>query len=83
MTLEKRVKALESRVNRLQALSEQDTLTQAELEGLTLEELASLYHRLNRTGNAVRPDLGEFQAKLDAMTDAELLSEYQSYGGAP
>ena len=83
MTIEKRVRALESRVTRLQLLAQQDTLTQAELEGLTLEELASLYHRLNRTGSAGRPDLGEFQAKLDAMTDAELLSEYQSYGGAP
>ena len=81
MTLNKRVKALESRVTRLQLLTQQDTLTQAELESLTLEELAALYYRLNRTGSAGRPDLGEFQAKLDAMTDAELLALYQSYGG--
>lgn len=83
MTLEKRVKALEGRVTRLHLLSELDTLTPAELEAMTLDELAALYHRMNRTGSAGRPDLGEFQAKLDAMTDAELLGLYQSYGTRP
>ena len=82
MTLQKRVKTLEARKHRLQTLAEQGTLTHAELESLTLEELAALYHRLNREQTG-RPDLGEFMAKLDAMPDAELLALYQSYGGQP
>ena len=83
MTLEKRVKSLEGRVTRLHLLSKLDTLTPVELKVMTLDELAALFHRMNQAGSAGRPDLGKFQAKLDAMTDAELLGLYQSYGTGP
>ena len=80
MTIEKRVRALETRVTRLQVLAQQDTLTQAELESLTLEELAVLHHRMG-LGRVGWPDLDEFQTKLDAMTDVELLTMYHTDSG--
>ena len=64
MSLEKRVKMLEDRVARL--------LTVAELEALTDTELSGYLHRLDvQNGNTAFAD---FQTRLEAMTDAELLS---------
>ena len=72
MTLHKRVKVLEDRAAR--------RLMVAELEALTDAELAAYLHRLDaRNGNTVFSD---FQTRIQAMTDAELLSVYESAEGA-
>ena len=72
MTLGRRVKALEVRASRL--------LTAAELQALTDAELDTYLHRLDAwNGNTA---LGDFQASLGAMSDAELLSLHESLGRA-
>ena len=64
MMLDKRVKALEHRAARL--------LTVAELQTLTDAELTAYLHRLDAWNGNTR--LSDFQARLEAMPDAELLS---------
>ena len=72
MTLGKRVKALEHRAARL--------LTVAELQTLTDAELTAYLHRLDTWNGDTR--LSDFQARLEAMPDAELLSVYESFEGS-
>ena len=72
MTLQKRVKTLEVRAARV--------LTVAELKALTDAELSAYLHRLDsRNGNTA---LADFQTRLEAMPDDELLSLYESSGRA-
>lgn len=72
MSIEKRVKTLEDRAGR--------RLTVAELEALTDAELNAYLRRLD-TWNGTTA-FSDFQARLEAMPDAELLSLYESTGRA-
>ena len=72
MTRQKRVKTLEARAARV--------LTVGELKALTDAELSAYLHRLDsRNGNTA---LADFQTRLEAMPDDELLSLYESSGRA-